>query len=80
MQRGVALEALCNRGSSFGTKLVVPDTAGMGLEMGTEPCEGADRKANTPGAGSALELLEHTIPLDAARDDDGGRDAQPLVG
>ena len=52
----------------------------MGLEVGTEPCEGADRKANTPGAGGALELLEHTVPLDAARDDDGGRVPEALVG
>ena len=80
LQRRVALEALCKRGSSFGTKLVVPDTVRMGLEVGTEPCEGADRKANTPGAGGALELLEHTVPLDAARDDDGGHDPEALVG
>ena len=35
---------------------------------------------NSPGAGSALKLLEHTVPLDAARDDDGGRDLEALVG
>ena len=40
---------------------------------------GADTKANALGAGGALELLEHAILLDAARDDDGGRDAEPLV-
>ena len=40
---------------------------------------GADTKANALGAGgAALELLEHAILLDAARDDDGGRDAEPL--
>ena len=39
----------------------------------------ADTKANALGAGGALELLEHAILLDAARDDDGGRDAEPLV-
>ena len=39
---------------------------------------GADTKANALGAGGALELLEHAILLDAARDDDGGRDAEPL--
>ena len=38
---------------------------------------GADTKANALGAGGALELLEHAILLDAARDDDGGRDAEP---
>ena len=42
---------------------------------------GADTKANTDsGGGGALELLEHAVPLDTARDDDGGRDAEPLVG
>ena len=29
--------------------------------------------------GGALELLEHAIPLDAARDDDGGGNAQILA-
>ena len=41
---------------------------------------GADMKANAlVGASGALELLEHAILLDAARDDDGGRVAEPLV-
>ena len=40
---------------------------------------GADTKANALRAGGALELLEHAILLDEARDDDGGRDAEPLV-
>ena len=40
---------------------------------------GADTKANAFGAGGALELLEHAILLDAARDDDGGGNAQPLA-
>ena len=40
---------------------------------------GAGTKANTHlfGGGGTLELLEHAILLDAARDDDGGRDAEP---
>ena len=29
--------------------------------------------------GSALELLEHAVLLDAGCDDDGGGDAQPLA-
>ena len=33
---------------------------------------GADAKANTIWGGGALELLEHAVPLDAARDNDGG--------
>ena len=40
---------------------------------------GADTKANPIWDGGALQLLEHTVPLDAARDDDGGRNAQPLA-
>ena len=40
---------------------------------------GADTKVNTIWDGGALELLEHAVLLDAARDDDGGRNAQPLA-
>ena len=40
---------------------------------------GADTKANTIWGGGALQLLEHTVPLDAARDNDGGGNAQPFV-
>ena len=29
--------------------------------------------------GGALQLLEHAVPLDAARDNDGGGNAQPLI-
>ena len=39
-----------------------------------------DTKATRCGGGGALELLEHTVPLDAARDDDGGRGAEALGG
>ena len=41
LQHRVALEALCNRGSSFRTELVVIETAGVGSEVGGEPCQGA---------------------------------------
>ena len=41
---------------------------------------GTDAKANALGASGALELLEHAILLDAARDDDCRRDAEPLAG
>ena len=34
LQRRVALETLCNRGSPFGTKLVVVETAGLGFGGG----------------------------------------------
>ena len=40
---------------------------------------GADMEANTIWGGGALQLLEHAVPLDAARDDDGGGNAQPLA-
>ena len=39
----------------------------------------ADTKANTTWGGGALQLLKHAIALDAACDDDGGGDAQPLA-
>ena len=40
---------------------------------------GADTKANTIWGGGALELLEHTVPLDAACDNDGGGDVQQIL-
>ena len=44
--------------------------------VGGEPCQWALTKHS--GGGGARELLEHAVPLDAARDDDGGGNAQPL--
>ena len=43
-----------------------------------EGCQWA--KSKHSGGCSALELLEHAVLLDAARDDDGGLDAEPLAG
>ena len=40
-QRRVALEALCNRGTSFRAETVSPETASMGAEVGAEACQGA---------------------------------------
>ena len=40
---------------------------------------GTDTKANTLWGGGALQRFEHAVPLDAARDDDGGGNAQPLA-
>ena len=37
LQHRVALEALCNRGSSFRTELVARETAGVGSEVGVQP-------------------------------------------
>ena len=45
-----------------------------------EVCQWAlDTKANTLWGGGALQRFEHAVPLDAARDDDGGGNAQPLA-
>ena len=40
---------------------------------------GADMEANTIWGGGALQLLEHAVPLDAARNDDGGGNGKPLA-
>jgi len=40
---------------------------------------GADTKANPIWDGGALQLLEHTVPLDAARDNDGGGNVKLLA-
>ena len=50
-------------------------TVSIGVSMG------ADSEANTwvCGERGALQLLEHAVLLDAARDDDGGCDADPLL-
>ena len=65
LQHRVALEALCNRGSSFRTELVVIETAGVGSEVGGEPCQGALTQKQTLQYGnrgapqvSDLRLLE----------------------
>ena len=48
---------------------------------GGEECQWAlTQKQTLCGGGGALELLEHAVLLDAARDDDGGRDLEALVG
>jgi hypothetical protein len=39
---------------------------------------GPNKKANLL-RGGALQLLEHAVSLDAARNDDGGGDAEPLA-
>ena len=48
LQRRVALETRCDRGSSFGTELVVLKTAGVGFGGEWSAVSmGADTKANT---------------------------------
>ena len=81
LQRRVALEALRESSSSFGAKLVALQTASTGVpvEAGTDACQGALTLKRTLWSDGALQLLEHAIALDAACDDDGGGDAQPLA-
>jgi len=49
LQCGVALEALCESGSSFGTEFVPRETAGVGVEAGAEKCQGALTQRDTLG-------------------------------
>ena len=56
LQRRVALEALCNRGSSFGTELVVRKTAGVGFGVGGEPCQCPLTQKRTLGAEAHLSV------------------------
>ena len=37
LQRRIAFEPLCERGSSFRTELIAPETAGVGVEVGVQP-------------------------------------------
>ena len=49
-----------------------PIRLALSLEaVNTAVSTGADTKANAMWGGGALQLLEHTVPLDAARDNDG---------
>ena len=54
-------------------------SAKLPREGGTQCQRALTQKQTLCGGGGALELLEHAILLDAARDDDGGRDAEPLA-
>ena len=56
LQRRVALETLCNRGSSSGTDQVGLETAGVGSEVGGEPCQWALTRKKTLSGGGALEV------------------------
>ena len=51
------------------------------MEASGEPCQWAlTQKQTLCGGGGVLELLEHAVLLDAACNDDGGRDPEALVG
>ena len=57
LKRQVALEALSESGSSFGTEVVTRETAGTGAEAGAEECQRAlTRKQTLLGGGGALEV------------------------
>ena len=47
--------------------------------QGKEECQWALTRKRTLEGSGALQLLEHTVRLDAARDNDGGGNAQILV-
>ena len=51
----------------------------MGNGARGEACQRALTRKRTLWGGGALQRLEHTVPLDAARDDDGGGNVQPLA-
>eukprot|EP00964_Phaeocystis_antarctica_P063251 scaffold37942_cov57-Phaeocystis_antarctica.AAC.5 len=79
MGRRVALHALRESSSPFRAKTVVLETVNGRRSRNGEECQwGADTKTNTRGGG-ALELDEHGVRLDAARDEAGGEGAELLV-
>jgi hypothetical protein len=49
------------------------------VSMAKEECQGALTRKQMLWGGGALQLLEHAVLLDAARDDDGGGNAEPLA-
>ena len=87
LERGyrASLEPLEQLGDAFGGV-----GAAAAIVKAAEPVEaqaaraggvsmGADTKANPIWDGGALQLLEHTVPLDAARDNDSGGNVKPLA-
>ena len=67
LQRGVALEALGESGSSFGTEVVPLQTANMGAEAGAVRVSmGADTKANDPGAAAHFRWVIFVLLRTAA--------------
>ena len=78
LQSGVAFEALCERRSAFWSELVPVEPVGTKSVCFLRDRQRALTQKRTLWDGGALQLLEHTVLLDAARDDDGGGSAQPL--
>ena len=76
------LEDSSESGGALDSDIVVLETASEGWDGDGERAGmsmGPDTKANTIWGGGALQLLEHAVPLDAARDNDGGGNAQILT-
>ena len=48
--------------------------------MRRQSYQGALKRKGTLWSSGAHQLLEHAVLLDAARDDDGGGNAEPLIG
>ena len=73
LQRRVALETLCNRGSSFRTEIVVFETAGVGSEVRVAACQWALTQDLFGGSAlqvANLRLLEHGSERGGALDSD----------
>ena len=51
----------------------------MGNGARGEACQRALTRKQTLWGGGALQLLEHAVSLDAARNDDGGGNGKPLA-
>ena len=83
---GAPLEPLAQLGDALGGVGAVPILVDAAQRVTVQAAKkdeggvstGADTKANTRGGG-APQLLEHAVLLDAARNDDGGGDAELLV-
>ena len=63
LQRRVALEALGESDSSFGTEAVLLQTASTGEEASSEECQGALTERRTLWGGGGLER-GHSAPLE----------------
>ena len=60
-QRGVALQALGESGSSFRAESVSRETGSMGADAGDEGCQRALTKRRTLSGGGALEVGDHRL-------------------
>ena len=66
LQRGVALEALGESGSSLGAKAVARDTASMGAEAGAEACQRALTNANARAAAHFRLVICVSLSMEAS--------------